>query len=835
LGAERERSILTANQISECRSRGFSRNPPKGSTPVGIFKCGQYNYDLLFLLILLLAFALRVHVLNDVGLNHDEDVVISKYLKLSLQDNFYSVSLVDHILPAILCHLSLEVLGPFLFSLRWHAAATSVLTIPVIYKFAGNLFDRRVALLSAFLLAVSPFQIVYAYEMRGYSGNIFFPFLALYCLYQALLTARRRWWLGFSLAAIAGVYMHLFALLMIGVAVLIALGWLGRQALMEMAGSDDFSSLRHERLKSLLRAGRSIFRVANMPRRGGTIEDENVTLSEAKGLVLRPEILRCAQNDKPIFRAGAAVRSQGKWLLVSSLGTILILTLLYLAAVTQALAGDGATAEMLGSNLKVEASLLNNYLEFSGAARTNEVQRSPLGERPVVFFAFTGLAVAGVLIGLARGEREQIIILLAWSLLPFLLLAMARWAIGWTLTRPHYLGSLLPPYLMLTTRGIIGLGDLAGQLSRGGSAWPGSLAAGALTVALASPNLALDADFFRQETLGNWVAVGQYLGTHVKMQDLILCQDYYNTWKPTDLVDTCARDTSYRVKNQTPLLYPVRTTSAVGYQAMASNLQAVSQPGSVWVALWGVTDRAGLDKAGEALQVSFDRYGTTGLLKTDDGPFLLDNLIQMFYILVDLAPDSAARFDYYLRLAELEAARGRREQAQAALAAALAIQPDDAQAEQRVAATRQALRLPPLLPGIAHAVEAKLGGHIELTGYSLDRPEAAPGDTVALTLSWQALAPVPADYSIFIHLRDAANRTVAQQDFQPFDGARPTGRWPAGQKMIETRRLALPADLPAGIYEFRIGMYDPNSMERLPVANDASGENAVILCSLEVR
>jgi hypothetical protein len=46
--------------------------------------------------------------------------------------------------------------------------------------------------------------------------------------------------------------------------------------------------------------------IVNMPREG-TIKDENVTLSEAKGLVLQAEILRFAQNDKAegYFQSGS--------------------------------------------------------------------------------------------------------------------------------------------------------------------------------------------------------------------------------------------------------------------------------------------------------------------------------------------------------------------------------------------------------------------------------------------------------------------------------------------------------------------------------------------------
>lgn len=722
--------------------------------------------DLLFLFVLLLAFALRVCALNDVGLNNDEEIIIQKYLGLSILDTFHSVLLVDNILSTILSRLSLELLGRSLFALRWHVAVTSVLTLPVMYRLAGSMFDRRVALVSAFLLAISPFQILHTFSIKNYVGNIFFPFLALYCLRQALLTDKRRWWIGFALAVVAGAYMHLFTLLPVGVALLVALVWLGYGA----------------------------------------------------------------------FRGSVAVRSQGRWLLGSVLGAALTLALLYLPAMVQLSSGGGLTEEaLLGKPTqkpKEEVSLLGNYLEYSGAMESNRAHYHPLGNRPLAFFAFSGLALAGVVIGLTKGERRQIAVLLAWSLLPFLFLALAQWAIGWVKSRPHYLGALLPVYLMLVGRGLIGLGDLAGRWKAG--PWPGSLTSGALLLALALPNFGLDADILRRETMGNWAAVGRYLGSRLSAGDLVLCQAFTHDWKPGDIVDECARDLTYRLKLTAPLLFPVRSTAGVDYQAVSEQSQALGRPGRVWVVLWGADDTSDLASAGSTLQTTFDRYGVAGLLLQADGQTLLDNLIQTFGALRDIGPTDSERFDYLLRLAELEAARGHRQQAQAGLDEALAINPGGDQAGRRIEATRQALALPPLLNDVAHDLKVRLGDQIELTGYGLDRPQAAPGDTVALTLSWQAVSPVPANYTVFVHLRDAANETVLQQDFQPFDGAGPTGSWPVGQRIAETRHLVLPADLPAGRYQFLVGMYDPASMERLPVADDASGENAALLCTLQI-
>ncbi len=134
-----------------------------------------------------------------------------------------------------------------------------------------------------------------------------------------------------------------------------------------------------------------------------------------------------------------------------------------------------------------------------------------------------------------------------------------------------------------------------------------------------------------------------------------------------------------------------------------------------------------------------------------------------------------------------------------------------------------------------HPRRVNLGHRVLLTGYSLDRETVAPGETIHFILFWQAVRPMEHDYTVFIHLRDAAGRTVAQQDYQPFDGAFPTSVWRAGQTMREERALVVPADAPPGRYELRVGMYRLETMERLPVVDDASGENAIVLGEITIQ
>lgn len=138
-------------------------------------------------------------------------------------------------------------------------------------------------------------------------------------------------------------------------------------------------------------------------------------------------------------------------------------------------------------------------------------------------------------------------------------------------------------------------------------------------------------------------------------------------------------------------------------------------------------------------------------------------------------------------------------------------------------------RIPiPTRPGVQ--VNATLGQAVRLTGYTL-QPVDPPSSAAALylTLFWQPLSPLADNYTVFVHLRNPNGATVAQSDRQPLDGAYPTARWQPGETVIDPLTLPLPANLPAGSYRLFTGMYRLDTLERLPVANDTSGENAILL------
>lgn len=89
------------------------------------------------------------------------------------------------------------------------------------------------------------------------------------------------------------------------------------------------------------------------------------------------------------------------------------------------------------------------------------------------------------------------------------------------------------------------------------------------------------------------------------------------------------------------------------------------------------------------------------------------------------------------------------------------------------------------------------------------------GQTQPITLRWYAAETVPADYTVFLHLRDDTNQLIAQADGPPLDGWYPTSWWQAGERVTDTHIFLVPDDIPPGTYHLVAGLYDPMSGGRL--------------------
>lgn len=121
-----------------------------------------------------------------------------------------------------------------------------------------------------------------------------------------------------------------------------------------------------------------------------------------------------------------------------------------------------------------------------------------------------------------------------------------------------------------------------------------------------------------------------------------------------------------------------------------------------------------------------------------------------------------------------------------------------------------------------HQVWADFDGQIALIGYETNRRTARPGDTLEVTLYWQAQRPQSENYQVFVHLLAPDGFLSAQSDkLNPGDF--PTHRWPLDKYVLDDHTLALPLGLAPGVYTVMTGLWLAPDGGRLPV-RDAAGE-----------
>ncbi len=109
------------------------------------------------------------------------------------------------------------------------------------------------------------------------------------------------------------------------------------------------------------------------------------------------------------------------------------------------------------------------------------------------------------------------------------------------------------------------------------------------------------------------------------------------------------------------------------------------------------------------------------------------------------------------------------------------------------------------------------GGELALVGYEFDNRVVAPGGRFYLTLWWQALTPPKADYKTFVHVVAPPESVWGQKDQAPLDDTAATSTWAAGQRFEDPTSVYIPAETPPGVYFVEIGVYDPDTNERLKV------------------
>lgn len=136
---------------------------------------------------------------------------------------------------------------------------------------------------------------------------------------------------------------------------------------------------------------------------------------------------------------------------------------------------------------------------------------------------------------------------------------------------------------------------------------------------------------------------------------------------------------------------------------------------------------------------------------------------------------------------------------------------------------------------IEQKVNATFDKGLALLGFDLPQAEWHPGDTIPITLYWQALETSNSDAKVFMHLYDDQGTLGPQSDGWAYQGTRPPYSWDVGEIVAGPRSITLPVDIAPGVYSIEVGLYRPEG-ERLPAYVDGvrQPEDRVLLTTIQV-
>ncbi len=101
------------------------------------------------------------------------------------------------------------------FLLRLPSVALGVISIFSIYYLSRLLFSDRVAIISAFLFSISPFQIYYSQELSPYAAVFLLTILSTYFFIKSLRENKKRFWFGYLILSIINIYLRITTILVL--------------------------------------------------------------------------------------------------------------------------------------------------------------------------------------------------------------------------------------------------------------------------------------------------------------------------------------------------------------------------------------------------------------------------------------------------------------------------------------------------------------------------------------------------------------------------------------------------------------------------------------------
>jgi hypothetical protein len=110
-----------------------------------------------------------------------------------------------------------------------------------------------------------------------------------------------------------------------------------------------------------------------------------------------------------------------------------------------------------------------------------------------------------------------------------------------------------------------------------------------------------------------------------------------------------------------------------------------------------------------------------------------------------------------------------------------------------------------------HVQRARFGEDLALLGYDVDGSQVPLDGKVRVSLYWEGLREMEADYRVFLDLVNGVYHVWGKQDGRPYWDGYPTNQWPKGLVLKDVREIGIWPGTPPGSYQVAVSVYDPAS------------------------
>jgi hypothetical protein len=122
--------------------------------------------------------------------------------------------------------------------------------------------------------------------------------------------------------------------------------------------------------------------------------------------------------------------------------------------------------------------------------------------------------------------------------------------------------------------------------------------------------------------------------------------------------------------------------------------------------------------------------------------------------------------------------------------------------------------------GTTVTLQVNLANQIWLDAANVPNDQLQRGSLIDLTLLWRGQRRINTPYTVFVHLIDPSGHLVQQIDTEPGAGTAPTPSWTPGITVTDRYALEVPANIPPGVYQLRVGLYPTGQpLNRVPVVD----------------